>query len=313
MLLKRLTTVVKKHQADSLSLLPVTTGTGAILDPKMGLLRKHNISLMLLASIHVQKAGGTRFFLKTLYKIARLEKKEARWLFAKEDFVTSAATNTAITISSITDPDGFTTVSWRGVSSTSPPKQRPQSRSPPLPSDGIKWVNPFDDKFLTSFPPSVGLAMDPAVTVDTANRAKNSNDQKHSSLLFSLVPLSLISPPVGDGSNLNAYIRNPASCQPTKNLSVAQTPPPRLPQPFQHPPLPLPQGSACTPTRGLPFHPLQKVGPLFPRMWRRCHASPLVPPWRKLGRRQKALTPPSTIPWMSRTSSGNPRKWLGGY
>jgi hypothetical protein len=130
--------------------------------------------------------------------------------------VTFAAMETATAMSSITDPDGFTTVSWRGVSSTSPPKQRPQSHSPPHPSDGINRANPFDNKFLTSFPPSVGLAMDPAITVDTTNRAKNSNNQKHSSLPFSLVLLSLIPPPVGDGSNLDAYIRDPALRQPTK-------------------------------------------------------------------------------------------------
>jgi hypothetical protein len=221
-----LTTGVKKHQANSLFLLRVITGTGSILDSKMGLLRKHNVSLMLLASIHIQKAGETPLLLKTLYEIPRLEEKEARCLFAKEDSVTSAATETATTISSITDPDGFTTVSWSGVSSTSPPKQRPQSRSPPHPSDGIKQVNPFDGKFLTSFPPSAGLAMDPAITVDTANRAKNSNNQKHSSLPFSLVLLSLTPPPVGDGSNLDAYICDPASRQPTKKPSAVQTPPP---------------------------------------------------------------------------------------
>jgi hypothetical protein len=60
--------------------------------------------------------------------------------------------------------------------------------------------------------------MDPAVTVDTANRAKNSNDQNHSSLVFSLVLLSLIPPPVGDGSNLDAYIRYSALRQPTKKF-----------------------------------------------------------------------------------------------
>jgi hypothetical protein len=48
------------------------------MDSKMGLLRKHNKSLMLLATIRVEKAGGTCFLLKTLYKIARLEEKEAR-------------------------------------------------------------------------------------------------------------------------------------------------------------------------------------------------------------------------------------------
>jgi hypothetical protein len=48
------------------------------MDSKMGLLRKHNVSLMLSAIIRVQKAGGTCFLLKTLYEIARLEEKEAR-------------------------------------------------------------------------------------------------------------------------------------------------------------------------------------------------------------------------------------------
>jgi hypothetical protein len=39
-----------------------------------------------------------------------------------------------------------------------PPKQRPQSHSPPCPGDDIKWINPFDDRFLTSFPPLGGRA-----------------------------------------------------------------------------------------------------------------------------------------------------------
>jgi hypothetical protein len=82
-----LTTAVKKHQVDSLSLLHITTGTGAaIMDSKMGQLRKHNVSLMLLATIRVQKAGGTCFSLETLYKIAHLKEMEVRRLFAKKDF-----------------------------------------------------------------------------------------------------------------------------------------------------------------------------------------------------------------------------------
>jgi hypothetical protein len=68
-----LTIAVKKHQADSLSLLHVATGTGTILDSKMGLLRKRNVSLMLPASIHIQKAGGTRLLLETLYEITHLK------------------------------------------------------------------------------------------------------------------------------------------------------------------------------------------------------------------------------------------------
>jgi hypothetical protein len=130
-----LMTAFKKHQTNSLSLLCVTTGTGAaITDSKMGQLRKHNVSLMLSATVRMQKAEGTHFSLKTLYKIAHSEEKEARRLFAKEDFVTSAANDTATAMSSVTDPDGFTTVSCcGGASSSSPPKQRPQSRSPPPP------------------------------------------------------------------------------------------------------------------------------------------------------------------------------------
>jgi hypothetical protein len=119
-----LMTAVKKHQANSLSLLRVTTSTGTIMDSKMGLLRKHDISLMLSATIRVQKAGGTCFLLETLYEIARLEEKEARQLFAKEHSVMSAANDTAMAMSSDTDLHGFTTVSRRGgASSSSPPKQ----------------------------------------------------------------------------------------------------------------------------------------------------------------------------------------------
>ena len=78
-------------------------------------------------------------------------------------------------MSSVTDPDGFTTVSCHGcMSSPSPPKQRPQSCSPPRQGNEIKRVNLFDDKFLSSFPPSGGHAMDSAVTVEAAN----TGDQK---------------------------------------------------------------------------------------------------------------------------------------
>ncbi len=107
--------------------------------------------------------------------IARLEEKEARQLFAKEDFVMSTANDTATAMSSMTDPDGFTTVSHHGgASSSSPHKQRPQSRSPPCPGNEIKRVNLFNNKFLSSFPPSGGHAMDSAVTVEAAN----AGDQK---------------------------------------------------------------------------------------------------------------------------------------
>jgi hypothetical protein len=81
----------------------------------------------------------------------------------------TAATDTARAMSSITDADEFTTVSCHGGgSSLSPSKQRPQSCSPPHPGNNIKWINPFNDKFLTSFPPLGGHA--PALPVDRKSK-----------------------------------------------------------------------------------------------------------------------------------------------
>jgi hypothetical protein len=69
----------------------------------------------------------------------------------------TAAVDTATAVSSITKAEKFTTVSRPGVgSSSSSPKQRPQSCSSPPPGDNIKRINPFDDRFLTSFPPLGG-------------------------------------------------------------------------------------------------------------------------------------------------------------
>jgi hypothetical protein len=61
--------------------------------------------------------------------------------------------DSATVMSSITDSDGYTTVSHRGGSSTSPPKICPQCRSPlhSIENDGTR-KNPFNDKFLTTFP-----------------------------------------------------------------------------------------------------------------------------------------------------------------
>ncbi len=164
----------------------------------------------------------------------------------------TAATDTVMAMSPIMNTDGFTTVSHHdGGSPLSPPKQRPQSRSPPHPSNGNKWINPFNDNFLTSFPPAGGHVTAPAVPVDTRKLSnpnqqkrlkdsmvlaplggllivsagqdghakntprrdifKNPNDAKNSSLPSSLVP-----PFVGDQGDLNAYISNPALRQPTK-------------------------------------------------------------------------------------------------
>ncbi len=86
---------------------------------------------MLLASIHVQKAGGTCFLLKTLYKIARLEEMEACRLFAKEDSVMFAATETARVMSFITDLDGFTTMVGVAFHLPHLPSSGPKAALPP--------------------------------------------------------------------------------------------------------------------------------------------------------------------------------------
>ncbi len=163
----------------------------------------------------------------------------------------ATATDTVTAMSSIMDTDKFTTVTHHsGGSPLSPPKQRPQSRSPLHPGNNIKWINPFDDKFSTSFSPLVGRA---ALTVDMGNpinpdqqkqleelmalaspggllivgagqdgHAKNTprgvitkipNDAKYSSL-----PLFLVPPFVGDQGDLDPYIGNLALRKPAKKV-----------------------------------------------------------------------------------------------
>jgi hypothetical protein len=115
---------------------------------------------MTTATIRVQQAGGTHFLLEHLYKIARSEKKEARRLFNNDfasDSLSPATTmDTATMMSSIMDSNGYTTMSRHGGSPTaSPPlKLCPQSRSPLHQGFGSGTRrNPFDDKFLKTFPP----------------------------------------------------------------------------------------------------------------------------------------------------------------
>jgi hypothetical protein len=154
----------RKHQDAVLSLLCSFTDTATISASKIGQLRADNVALMTSTTIRLQQAGGTRFSLERLYNIARAEEKVVRQLFSKEALMTAAA-NMATAMSSIMDVDEFTTVSHCSVGSTSsPPKQRPQSCSPPPPGDDN---NPFDDRFLTSFPLLGGCA--PALLSETEN------------------------------------------------------------------------------------------------------------------------------------------------
>jgi hypothetical protein len=198
--------------------------------------------------------AGTRFSLKCLYNIARAEEKVAHQLFAKETLMTAVA-DTATAMSSITDAYKFATVICRGVGSSSPPpRQRPQSPSPLCPGGNIIRINSFDDSFLTSFPPlgghapalpgEMGNLSDPdqqkgleelmvlaspcaafivgsgqdghAKNTARGNITKDPDDAKYLSL-----PLSLVSPCVGDQEVLDAHNGNPVLRKPTNCGSQA--------------------------------------------------------------------------------------------
>ncbi len=145
------------------------------------------------ATIRVEHAGGTRFSLECLYELARTKEKEATRIFDKEPLpdslsIDTKAKETAMMMSSITELDGFTTVSRPSGSSTSSPfKLCPQSRSPTRQGNkGVSRRNPFDNKFLTTFLSilSRGITSKHALT--------------------------------GIESDLKAYVNDPDSCQPTK-------------------------------------------------------------------------------------------------
>ncbi len=90
---------------------------------KIKQLRADNIALMTVATTCVQYARGTRFSLKMLYDLARLEEKEARCLVDKEFAHISTLANAkdaATMMSSITDSNGYTTVSCHGGSPLHP-------------------------------------------------------------------------------------------------------------------------------------------------------------------------------------------------
>ncbi len=78
---------------------------------------------MMEATAGIRVAGGTGFLLETLFKVACSEEKEARRVFSMDGLVATAKTDNSTIFSSITDAEGFTVVSWRGGTSSSPPKQ----------------------------------------------------------------------------------------------------------------------------------------------------------------------------------------------
>jgi hypothetical protein len=171
---------------------------------------------MTSAIIRVQQAGGNRFSLECLYNIAHAKEKVARQLFAKEALMTAAA-DTATSMSSITDADKFTTVSLCGVgSSSSPPKQRPQSYSPPHPGDDIKRINPFDDSFLTSFPPLDGCA--PALPGETGNLSDPDQQKRLEELMVLASPCAALI--VGTGQD--GHTKNTPRGNVTKNSFISQ-------------------------------------------------------------------------------------------
>jgi hypothetical protein len=154
------TVTVRKYQDDFRSLLK-SAAPGLVPDSKIKRVRADNVALMTSATIKVQQAGGTRFSLKTLYKIARLEEKEARLYTDKVLAHNSTSTNAkemATMMSSITDSDGYTTVTRCGRSPiSSPPKPQLQSGS----KMGNR-KNLFGNSFLNTFLPT--FAAGPART-----------------------------------------------------------------------------------------------------------------------------------------------------
>ena len=150
---------MQKHQDNIFSFLKLVTPGVPVSDAKIKQLRANNVALMTAATIRVQQAGGTRFSLKCLYEIARSEEKEAWRMFNKAapapESLATVLKDSATVMSSITDSDGYTTMSHHGGSITSSPKLCPQSRSPLRSSNGDGTRrNPFDNTFLTTFFPN---------------------------------------------------------------------------------------------------------------------------------------------------------------
>ena len=175
---------------------------------------------MMEATAGVQAAGGMGFSLESLFKVACSEEKEARRIFSMDGLDATAETDAPTIYSSITDAEGFTVVSRRGGKSSSPPKQRLQSRSPPqLRGEGAR-VNQFDKKFLNSFHVPGGPALDTDGTVNIITNQHN-NDQPSLPLSFSLVPQPLIPPPLVHLATLPLIYATPHPVSPPKRLTKA--------------------------------------------------------------------------------------------
>ena len=174
---------------------------------------------MMEATAGVQAAGGMGFSLESLFKVACSEEKEARRIFSMDGLDATAETDAPTIYSSITDAEGFTVVSRRGGKSSSPPKQRLQSRSPPhLHREGAR-VNQFN-KIFNSFHVPGGPALDTDGTVNIVTNQHN-NDQPSLPLSFSLVPQPLIPPHIGASSNLATIYATPRPVSPPKRLTKA--------------------------------------------------------------------------------------------
>jgi hypothetical protein len=133
----KLSYAIKKHQNNFLALLRSVSLGKSVSVSKTKRLKNDNLVLMSSATIRVQHAGGTHFSIKCLYKLARSKEKEATRLFNKDPLpnslsIDTKAKETATTMSSIMDSDGFTTVSCLGGSSTSSPLSFVPKAAPPL-------------------------------------------------------------------------------------------------------------------------------------------------------------------------------------
>jgi len=211
---------VQKHKTHSLSLLCSSSGPGKKIEARLALLRKLNFSLMMEATAGVRAAGGTGFLLETLFKVARLEEKEARRIFSMDGLVATAETDTPTIFSSITDAEGFTVVSRCGGTSSSPPKQRLQSHSPPhLRGEGVR-VNHFDEKFLNSFHVPKAPALETDGTLNIVTNQHN-NDQPSSPLSLFLVPQPLTPPPLVHLATLPHISATPLPISPPQTLTKA--------------------------------------------------------------------------------------------